>query len=335
MPTLRLRLYLLYFFAGCILGLAAMLALPHDKFIRYQGLNDSTAPTAYWIYERIHMDPTPIDVAFIGTSHTGLSVHSRRLEEDLQRHGLSVKAVNFHIVKNGVNMQYAVAKELLEARKVKLLVVEMSDLEDRKTHPDFIYVADSMDVLTAPVLPNVNYFSDLLRLPGRQVDLFLQTLQQRLGWSAPSYIPPYEGPNLEHAEFIRTLDGVRHERTETHTLAQMEELRKEQERLIMRPVLPTSMNAIEFRMPRYYTNRILELARSHGTGVVFLYTPRYGGPRTPAPYQQYANRVELINPWTQVQDYSLWTDDTHLNWDGAKRLTDFVGEALARRKELQ
>jgi hypothetical protein len=335
MPTLRLRTYLLCFFSGCIFGLAAMVALPHDKFIRYQELNDSTAPTAYWIYERIHMDPTPIDIAFLGTSHTGLSIHSGRLEQDLKRNGISARAVNFHIVKSGVNMQYVVAKELLESRQVKLLVVEMIDWEDRKPHPDFIYLADRSDVLTAPIVPNLNFFSDLLRLPGRQADLFIQTLESRLGWGAPSYVPPYEGPNLDHSEFIRTLDGVRHDRTESYTEQQMEELRKEQERQILPALLPAALNGIEFRMSRYYTNRILDLARAHHTSVVFLYTPRYGGPPQPAPYAQYADRADLVNPWNQVQDYGLWSDDVHLNWEGAKRFTDFVADALARRPELR
>jgi hypothetical protein len=335
MRSLTLRSYVLLLAASCAVGLAVMVALPHDKFLRYQGLNDGTAPTAYWIYERIHTDPTPIDVAFIGTSRTGMSIHSRRLEEDLQRLGIVAKAVNLHIVKNGVDMQYVVAKELLESRKVKLLVVEMIDWEDRKTHPDFIFLADTMDVITAPLLINVNYFSNLVRLPGRQIDLFLQTQEQRFGCNPPSYVPPYEGPNLDHAEFIRTLDGVRHDRGETHTQVEMNELHDEQERLITPPLLPRSMNDLEFHIPRYYMNRILDLARVHGVGVVFLYTPRYGGPAQPAPYQRYANRADLINPWAEVQNYSLWTDDTHVNWEGAKRLTDFVAQALAMRKELR
>jgi hypothetical protein len=182
---------------------------------------------------------------------------------------------------------------------------------------------------------NVNYFSNLLRLPGRQVDLFLQTQRQRFGWNEPRDVPPYEGPNLDHAEYIRTLDGVRHNRSDTHTEAEMMRLRKEQEQLITPPLLSASMDNIEFRLPRYYLNRILDLARKHGTSVVFLYTPRYGGPPEPPPYQRYANRAHLINPWDQVQDYYLWTDDTHVNWEGAKRITDFVAQALASRKELR
>ena len=318
-----------------MVGFVSMIALPHDKFLRYQALSDGTAPTAYWIYERIHRDPTPIDVAFIGTSRTGMSIHSRRLEEDLQRLGIAAKAVNFHIVKDGVDMQYVVVKELLESRKVKLLVLELIDWEDRKTHPDFIYLADTLDVVTAPILMNVNYFSNLMRLPGRQVDLFLQTQREFLGWGAPSYVPPYEGPNLDHAEFIRTLDGVRHDRMQAHTQEEMDRLRREQERLITPPLLPARLNDLEFRLPRYYMTRILDLAREHGTDVVFLYTPRYGGPAEPGHYIRYSNRADLINPWVQMQDFTLWADDTHANWEGSKRMTDFVAQALANRKELR
>jgi hypothetical protein len=335
MHTLGLRKFSLILFAAIAIGLAAMVALPQDKFLRYQALNDGTAPTAYWIYQRIHRDPTAIDVAFIGTSRTGMSIHSGRLERDLEQMGTKASVANLHIVKTGVDMQYVVAKELLESRKVKILVVEMLDWEDRKTHPDFIYLADSTDVLSAPLFINMNFFSNLVRLPGRQVDLFLQTQEKRFGWSAPSYVPAYEGPNLDHSEFIRTLDGVRHERNGTHTRAEMEELRKEQESLITPALLPPSMNDLEFRIPRYYMNRILDLARAHNTSVVFLYTPRYGGPQQPAPYQRYANRAELVNPWALLQEYSLWDDDTHLNWEGAKRMTDFVAQELANRKELR
>ena len=69
--SMRLRNFLVIIVLTAILALAAMVALPHDKYLRYQSLNDHTAPNAYWIYERIHTDPTPIDIAFIGSSRTG------------------------------------------------------------------------------------------------------------------------------------------------------------------------------------------------------------------------------------------------------------------------
>jgi hypothetical protein len=99
-------------------------------------------------------------------------------------------------------------------------------------------------------------------------------------------------------------------------------------------VLPRAFGDLEFRFPRYYENQILDLARAHGTKVVFLYLPQYGGPQDPPPYTLYANRAEMINPWAEIQDYRLWIDVTHLNWDGAKRLTDYLADVLADRNEL-
>lgn len=330
----KYSLFLLLVFA--VLNATAVFMLPHDKFLRYQVPLDPQSPTAPWIYQRIHFDQTPIDVAFIGTSRTGLSVHTRRLEERLAAHGINAKAVNFYMVKSGINIQYVLAKELLSARKVKLLVLEVTEREERKPHEDFIYLADPIDVITAPLFINVGYLSDLARLPGRQVDLFLQTEMQRFGLRGAESAPqPYQGSNLDHAQMIRTLDGVEHNRDVSHTFAEMEELREEQIHKLTPPLLPQPFNNIEFRLPRYYEDRILDLARAHGTTVMFLYTPLYGGPAVPAPYARYASRASLVNPWPVLQDSRLWGDENHVNWEGAKLVTDYVGDALAKQKELR
>ncbi len=311
------------------LSAIAVTLLPHDKYLRYLVPNDPEAPTSYWIYQRIHFDPTPIDIAFIGTSRTGMGIHSRRLEEDLARDGIHANAVNLYCVRSGVNMQYVMAKELLSSRKVKLIVLEMSEREERKPHELFHQYADPEDIFGAPLLINFNYLSDIARLPGRQLSLSWETLLQRLGWGAPDWTPPpYEGPNLDHAEFIRSMDNVVHSRSVQHTEAEMERMRIEDERAFTRPILPKSLSGLEYRLPRYYESRILDLAREHGTQVIFLYTPRYGGPPSPPPYAQYSSRADLINPWPQIHDFPYWKDENHMNWFGAKIMTDYVADAL-------
>lgn len=318
-----------------VLSLGAI-ALPHDKYLRYQAPNDAQAPVLYWIYERIHFDPTPIDVAFIGSSRTGNSVHSRRLEEDLASRGVSAHAVNFYCARAGVNLQYVIAKELLANRKVKLLVLEITEREERKGHDFFSLYADPSDVFAAPLFPNFNYLTDLARLPGRQFGLALDTALQSWGLRNPDFVPPlYEGPNLDHAEFIQTLDGVKHFRVAAHSEAEMQAIRAGWLRGVTRSILPQSLSDLEYHMPRYYTDQILDLARARGTDVVFLYSPQFAGPRSPPPYEIYASRASLVNPWTAVQDYRLWLDENHVNWSGAKRLTDYVADALASRSDLK
>jgi hypothetical protein len=329
---LTLRGFLLVFFVGALLATCAMTLLPHDKYLRYQSLNDHSAPNSYWIYERIHDDPTPIDIAFIGTSRTGRSMNTQRLQDDLAGHGVQLHAVNFHVVKTGRNMHYAVAKELLSNRKVKLLVLEITELEDRKPHPDFVLLADTRDIMFAPLFINARYLADMVRLPGRQVDLFLETQLQRHGWRTADFTPPpYEGPNLDRTDYLLTLDGVNHSLATQHTFAEMEAMRVQQEREITPPVMPESLEWLEYRFPRFYIDAIVDMAARNGTRVVFLYLPRYGGPPAPGAYERlYASRGGLINPSSVVQDFRLWWDDTHVNAAGSHLITDAVAESLWR-----
>lgn len=319
-----------------LLNVCALIALPHDKYLRYQTPNDPQAPNSYWIYERIHFDPTPIDVAFLGSSRTGQSIHSRRLEEDLARQGIEANAVNFFFVRSGVNIQYVIAKELLANRKVKLLVLEIAEREERTPHDAFVSYADPIDILNAPWAININYLSDLARLPGRQVSLAFQTALQSRGLRRPDFVPPpYQGPNLDYAEFIVSRDGARHERTASFSKAEMDDKRWKWLHTITGKVLPEPLRDLEFRFPRYYEKELLDLAQAHGTKVVFLYVPQYGGPQNPPPYDLYAGRADLINPSPIVQDYRLWFDENHLNWEGAKRMTDYVADVLSARGDLK
>ena len=62
--TRRQAWRLLAFFAiTCVLWLVVSILLPHDRYIRYQQLTDSDLFRTRWVYERIHYDKSPIDVA--------------------------------------------------------------------------------------------------------------------------------------------------------------------------------------------------------------------------------------------------------------------------------
>ena len=72
-----LALLAICFMSYCVLSYL----LPHDCYVRYQQLADSDLFRSRWVYERIHYDKTPIDVAIIGNSRVETSVSAPILEK--------------------------------------------------------------------------------------------------------------------------------------------------------------------------------------------------------------------------------------------------------------
>ena len=99
---------------------AAAVALPHNPYLRYQAMTGTIFERARWIYERIHFDDTPIDIAFIGSSRTARAVISPDIEARLAAQGLPRHVVNFSMPASGMDMRLTLARELLENRDVEI-----------------------------------------------------------------------------------------------------------------------------------------------------------------------------------------------------------------------
>ena len=139
-------------------------------------MTDSDLFRTRWVYERIHYDKTPIDVAIIGSSRLETSVSAPILEKELsEKLGRPIHVANLAIPQEGRNLHFLVARELMEnhpeTRIILLSVVEQADL----SHPAFRYLADPIDLLRAPLLLNHYYFLDAAFLPYRQMSYFVQT----------------------------------------------------------------------------------------------------------------------------------------------------------------
>ncbi len=76
------RILLTILAVGLVAAVAAAL-LPDNPYQRYATLDHTIQNRVRWIYERLHFDPTPVDVAVIGPSRSGAGVSSPRLEADL------------------------------------------------------------------------------------------------------------------------------------------------------------------------------------------------------------------------------------------------------------
>lgn len=310
------------------------IVLPHDRYYRYQAHDSGTTRKADWIYERLHFDPTPIDVALIGTSRMGGGISEGVLEAEYCRAtGRRIHVANLALPETGRNLHYAIVKETARAKEPSLFIVELNEVESRKPHRSFVMLADAADVITAPAAVNLNYFSDLARLPGRQASLFLQSLTRTPAVS-PSFEPArYEGPHFDRTQKLKLLDGRVVDKSVVRSREEMDRLhaaRMADEAPLH--LLPAPLSRLEYRLSRLYLRRMEETAGASGAGLAYAYLPAY---RAPAPPEALLADLDVRPAFDLggpgADDPSLWFDATHWNARGAELASMRLSLLLARK----
>ncbi|MFC7478313.1 hypothetical protein ACFQS7_28520 [Dankookia sp. GCM10030260] len=320
-----------------VAALAGSLAIPHDRYIRWQEMRSEAWARLGWIYERVHFDPTPIDIAFIGTSHSMNGVDGAAVQAALATAGGGCRhVVNFGFPSYGRNLHWLIARELLEHREVRTLVLEVFENESRKAHPFFINVADVSDIVEAPLLINLNYVTDIAQLPARQVMLGLKTLlPERFGLRRSFDPARYDGHDVDNTRQVQ-VGGVALTPLRDRVLppAQLDRVAARMRAAKNTNMLGARFEALEYRYPRYYLDRILDLARQRGVTVKFLYLPGYAyvgaAPRDPG---LYAGHGEVLATGDLLADPGYWYDPDHLNLQGAAVLSARLGRLLAAPRD--
>src|SRR5271156_134290 len=83
---------------------AAVCLLPENDYQRWQLVDGTIYGQLRWIYERIHFDPKPIDIAILGSSRTQLGLSAATVERELALRGKPANVVNFSLVGEGRNI---------------------------------------------------------------------------------------------------------------------------------------------------------------------------------------------------------------------------------------
>lgn len=323
--------------ATFIATLALMVALPHRDYIRWQSVQTEAYARLGWSYERIHDDPAPMDIALIGTSHTMNGIDGLAVAQTLAASGLRdaggrcLTVTNLAIPNYGRNLHYLMARELLSARKPHAIVLEVLENETRKAHPLYSHVAGTADLFDAPRLGNVNYLSDLARLPYRQLVLGVESLAPAEFGLKPGFDPAnYDGSTVDNTRVVN-VNG----RALTPSLdTAIDPAKLEREAAALRAdkrlnYLPRALENYEYAMPRRYVAAILDLADRQGVPVYLLYLPGYGKPAAPYDMRYYGRRPMLaLNDLLARRDY--WHDVHHLNARGAAAVSRRLGEMLSR-----
>lgn len=319
--------------------LVAVCLLPHDRTLRFASLTEPAVVKAGWIHQRIHDDPAPIDVAFIGTSRSVFGIDSAAVEAAYRdRTGRELHVVNFGLQHLGRNLHYLLAREAIEHRTLRMLVIEVNKSEPRDMHPAFGALADPADLLDAPLLLNLSYLRDLAALPRRQVVLAARTLWRDFFGGNPGSDPAdYRGPHWDdtYAERGTASHPVR-PRTRHADPGQLERQRVQH----LSPAenklsLPPLLAPLEHRATLAYLRRIVALAEAHHVAVRLLYLPGYGSHSPPA----FAAFYDLLGPRWEPEgvapDSTYWLDVIHLNHAGALAMSRWLAQQLAVDPSLQ
>ena len=325
MLQLRAGRKTLFILAIAFLFAVAAALLPDNPYQRWQLLDGTIEKNVRWIYERTNFDPTPIDVVVLGPSRASADVDSLELEAALTRMGTPAHVVNFALPVAGRDVNYAIARELFKTNSPKVLVLGVIEKPSRFGHPAFKYIAPSWLVADPGYFLNLNYLSNLIYLPYRQMQLFLADLWPSLMGFTKTFDPAtYRGSNVDTTGNIVLPDGRIKDGENPASQAELTRGVRKLEQGMRPPILPASLRDAEFGDERHYIREIAELARAKGTRIVFLNLPYYTGPDTIQEEPFYRQFGDIVNA-SFVASHAEWYGDYgHLTAHGASILSDWL-----------
>ena len=323
--------------AACLTSLllsALVCFLPTSSYQRWELTGEHWYNHLLWCFERIHFDPTPIDVAIVGTSKALFGIDPVRFEQKLSELGFPAHVANLAKMGAGRNVDWAIVQELLAARVPRLLIVGIEDQPYPWGHVAFKDLATARDLIAPPAPFLHDYAADLAPLPKRQVRLF-----------AASYFPELFGL---HRDFDRrryddtALPWNAEEwvddlvTTNRKVVQPAEKLIAERKRL----ETPTTLDRLFLRCcndgdDKVYLRAIAELANAKGIPLLFVHTPMYQG----RPTAEEAGFVSQFGPLVDGaaiedlrNDSSNYENWRHFNRIGAGRLTDRLATIVANMR---
>lgn len=298
-----------FFFGLLALPVALLFALPYStEFARHFIKNDCYNHGA-WIFDRLTKNTTPIDVAFIGSSHTIHSFQEKKMESLLNNR---FHLANLGYCRFGRNLEYLFVKELLANKKPRLVVIEVHEDEPKNSHDIFPYLAGTKDLLVSPTLINRDYFSDVFKGASARLEQFKSQF---------IFQEKYPDTDLNSYGY-----------GESNRIATEQELQKNSQgwRKWAKRRNSPEIEQIQLKYPYSYLLKTIKLLKSKNIPFVFVYLPESGSkfknPLRMDFYERYAQ--VLILPDSILDDPANWMDDMHFNDNGAAQVSEWMAQKL-------
>ena len=278
--------------------------IPLNDRLRYSGLKDDCMNQGEWIYNRVYNEETPIDIAFLGSSHTINAIDDSYISKQLS----PLVATNLGYCRLGRNLHYSLLKLITTKKSPKHIVLEIREREDRYSHPIFPMVSETKDVIHPTLFVNRDYFSDVWVHMLYKLELIQDYF--------------YKSPSTYNQDNIFAFGPVP-DTVATEHLVEMEHLRKNKTE-----TLSESEQVFYYNFPNSYIERIHQICNEKGITLSFIYIPGYGFPdhstMLKARYESFG--PVFIPPKAIFDNTDYWVDKDHLNTAGGSALSKWIAD---------
>lgn len=294
----------------------ALLVSPYSKKYGYHFRKNVDCNTS-WIYYRLYENAAPIDVAFLGTSHTGCSINDSLIERTIKsKYGRIIKTSNMSYCTNGRNIQLPLLNDIISTKTPKLVVIEVMEMESKRSHQDFPYIADSKTVLSSFSIHNFQYFSEVIELAKSRFSYLRDHYIYRVDMDAPK--------NYRSDFMYQPFDF----NADSDDLAQHKGYK-------MKKVAKGISGFTEFQLqyPKSYLVKMVERLNEEQIPFVFLYIPPYGLEiNQPLHYDFLTQYGEVwLPPASIFENQKHWVDGEHLNYNGSKELSKWLVDQINQK----
>jgi hypothetical protein len=336
---MRADMHRWHLFPRTMFVLAAALALavaatflPDNPYERFQQMDGTLYAHAVWSYERLHFDPTPVDVAIVGDSRAMVGLKSDEIERRLAQRGKTANVINMALEGDGRNQQWIFVQELLKTKQPKVIVLPIHERPHPWGHSSFKYIAPAREVWREAFAGLHDGGKDLMYLPYRQIRLFLAMfLPGSLGvdphFNAVAHAAKPRDFPVRHinaaGKWVDFSQGFPRPRL-------LKEARQNAGVVNLRSRFPASIRAITDADDKVYTRLIAQAAAKHGVKLLFVYEPAFHRPFPVANEKFYAAMGPVQDNVDLSEQDALYHDWSHVNTAGAIVLSDRVADALTK-----
>lgn len=257
-----------------------------------------------WIEDVIFDSPEPIDIAFLGSSHTINGIQDS-LAGTLLSRNQNLRAVNLGYCRFGPEMNLIVLRDLLEHKKPRLIVIELNETVITSSHPMYPYFSSNEDLIPDNFfnqnVPANFYHGFLTRLTEIRNTCFNISVDEiRSGYNRFGYrgYPSGAIPDLHVRDHVKVASQGFIRRTElSYSFA--------------------------------WHERIKNLCNAHDCKVCYVYLPAFHEALQPLEgISEFERYGPVFIPGQDLRQKEYWRDQDHLNDLGSNQLTVWLCEQI-------